>query len=77
MAGKEERQVSPYKGCWVWQLELCEAWVLTGDFEAKVQSELSLRKITLVARLWMGQVGAPDGERMGALGPCAVVPSVR
>lgn len=67
----EERQVSPSKGCRVWQLELCEAWILTGDFEAKVQSERSWRKIMLVARLWMGQVGAPGGERMGVLGPCA------
>lgn len=56
------------------QLVLCEAWILTGDFETKVQSEWSLRKIMLMAGIVDGATGgARCGERgcAGALYHCA------
>lgn len=47
------------------QLEFCEAWILTGDFETKMQSGRSLRKIMLVAGIVDGVTG---GARCGESG---------
>lgn len=42
-------------------LELCEAWILTRDFEARVLLEWSWRKIIMVAWIVDGAGGVPDG----------------